>query len=80
MKVLHFIYLRIQSIAIGIWLGGRSYKWVAVKHALDVDELECPVRREQVAVLHAVDVQRARLGREGDARHLDRLGPLIADL
>ena len=58
----------------------RTNEWVAVKHALDVDELECPVRREQVAVLHAVDVQRARLGREGDAHHLDRLGPLIADL
>ena len=79
MKVLHFIYLRIQSIAIGIWLG-RSYKWVAVKHTLDVDELEGPVRREQVAVLHAVDVQRARLRREGDAHHLDRLGPLVSDL
>ena len=51
-----------------------------MKHTLDVDELEGPVRREQVAVLHAVDVQRARLGREGDAHHLDRLGPLIADL
>ena len=51
-----------------------------MKHTLDVDKLECPVRTQQVAVLHAVDVQRARLGREGDAHHLDRLGPLLADL
>ena len=51
-------------------------KWVAVQHTLDVDELQGPVRRQQVAVLHSVDGQRPRFRRKGDGDDLDGLRSL----